>query len=53
MRVEMTEQELKSLATEEEEKINVLMKTFKLEYEQALFIAMTINNMREKVWKSK
>lgn len=53
MKLEMSEQELKTLATEEDEKIKVLMKTFKLEYEQALFIGMTIKNMKEKLWKSK
>ena len=43
MKVEMTDQELKSLAKEEEEdKIKFLMKTFKMEYEQALFIVMNI-----------
>ena len=52
MKFEMTEQELKSLATEEDEKIKTLMKIFKLEYEQALFIGFLIKNMKEKVCKS-
>lgn len=53
MNVDLTEQELVRLAIENDNNIKVLMKTFKLEYEQAIYIAMTIKNMKEKVWKSK